>query len=431
MQTSKNLLAICILIVLSACSQGNDNSSDAANATPMAEQSGGLTVTPTSETPTGTTRSCSTQSSKFSMLGPQTSQAISNTTPVDTVAGPDLVELDAFQVVAIALMNDSKAVSISARAAPLIADRAAVVRAKVVVPSGWTPAKLELRVDVTLAGVTTAFISETLVTEASDLADPNSGLFIELPANMMQLGATYAASLWESGASLPSARFPQTGENEVGVEVTGPVKVHVVPYKVADLVPDTSQAVIDGYCDVIFAYYPTAKAEVTLAKLRNNASQTGDPNNVLGSLLVDVGQLIDSPAEMAPTDTYYYALHTVAGERESYTGSTGTSQELDYRAGFIAGVSFEGDALNESTLVHELGHLHYLLHAPCGSAPDVDVQFPHANGMANTEGYDVRTGQFLAEDEGSDVMSYCQPRWVSAYHYSKMADWIQYTVENW
>jgi len=134
---------------------------------------------------------------------------------------------------------------------------------------------------------------------------------------------------------------------------------------------------------------------------------------------------MESDAEQAPADTYYYALMTVPGDREAFNGTTGTSQELMNRAGFAAGISFADDALNESTLVHELGHLHYLKHAPCGSPDDLDPQFPFADGMAHTEGYDVRTQTFIAQDIGTDLMSYCQPRWISAYHYEKLVSWIK------
>lgn len=130
--------------------------------------------------------------------------------------------------------------------------------------------------------------------------------------------------------------------------------------------------------------------------------------------------------DQAPADVYYYGLMQPAATRDDYEGLTGSSQELDYRAGFAIGAGF-GDALSASTLVHELGHLHFLKHAPCGSPADVDPLFPHDDGMARAEGYDVRSGSFIDLDEASDLMSYCQPRWVSAYHYEKMAQWVQVT----
>ena len=76
-------------------------------------------------------------------------------------------------------------------------------------------------------------------------------------------------------------------------------------------------------------------------------------------------------------------------------------------------------------MVHELGHLHFLKHAPCGDPENLDEDFPHSDGMAHTEGYDARSGSFIDVDEATDLMSYCQPRWVSAYHYAKMATWVE------
>ncbi|MGB1275356.1 MAG: M66 family metalloprotease, partial [Nannocystaceae bacterium] len=165
------------------------------------------------------------------------------------------------------------------------------------------------------------------------------------------------------------------------------------------------------------------EVEITVGSVQPNPYPDLPADEALGDALFDVGVLMEQ-TDMAPPDVYYYGLMQPAETRDDYDGLTGTSQELDHRAGFAMGAGF-GDELSESTLVHELGHLHFLKHAPCGSPSNLDPAFPHADGMAHTEGYDVRTQSFLGADEGSDLMSYCQPRWISTYHYEKLASWVQ------
>jgi len=189
------------------------------------------------------------------------SNSPSSTTPESIVPGPELIDLDAFQVIAIPLLDNNELIPVDARPASLVADRAAVLRAKVVVPDDWTPAEIELRIDVTSGGESTTYRSTALIDKSSNLTDPNDGILVELPSNVMQPDATYVASLWTSGASLPSARHPQSGKLSLSPVVTGPVKVHIVPYKIGDLVPDTSQAALDDFRDAGFALYPTNKVD--------------------------------------------------------------------------------------------------------------------------------------------------------------------------
>lgn len=337
------------------------------------------------------------------------------------VGSPTLRDLDAFQVVAIPLLDDGIEVAVDDRPAPLVAGREVVMRAKVDVPEGWMPRDVELRIEVSQGSDTTTFsTSSQLAMSSGD--DANSGLVVELPALAVTPEARYSASLWLAGQTQPAARFPDAGEVLLAAETTGPIKLHIVPFEVDGRVPDTSAEVIDEFAETVYAYYPTTDVEITVGPVQPNPYPDLPIEEVLGTALFDVGVLMEQ--ELAPADVYYYGLMQPTETREQYNGVTGSSQELDQRAGFAIGAGF-GDALSASTLVHELGHLHYLKHAPCGSPDNVDPDFPHPDGMAHTEGYDSRTNTFLNHDAGSDLMSYCQPRWISGYHYEKLASWVQ------
>ena len=74
--------------------------------------------------------------------------------------------------------------------------------------------------------------------------------------------------------------------------------------------------------------------------------------------------------------------------------------------------------LNPSTIAHELGHNLSLQHAPCGDPSDVDQSYPYPAGSTGAWGYGFRDGDRLVGPSTPDLMSYCNPKWISDYHFA-------------
>ncbi len=68
-------------------------------------------------------------------------------------------------------------------------------------------------------------------------------------------------------------------------------------------------------------------------------------------------------------------------------------------------------------MAHELGHNMSLLHAPCGNPGGPDPAFPTRDGSIGGWGYDFRKGALVPPD-ASDLMTYCDDRWVSDFSFS-------------
>ena len=79
-------------------------------------------------------------------------------------------------------------------------------------------------------------------------------------------------------------------------------------------------------------------------------------------------------------------------------------------------VSFS--APNASVIAHELGHNMSLRHARCGGPSSFDPSFPQIDGSIGAWGYDFRGGRGLVDPLTSDLMSYCDPHWISEYGFS-------------
>ena len=74
--------------------------------------------------------------------------------------------------------------------------------------------------------------------------------------------------------------------------------------------------------------------------------------------------------------------------------------------------------IEAGTMAHELGHNMSLEHAPCGSPLYPDPDYPNDQGIIGAWGYDFRDGT-LVRPETYDMMSYCDPRWISPFNFTK------------
>lgn len=100
---------------------------------------------------------------------------------------------------------------------------------------------------------------------------------------------------------------------------------------------------------------------------------------------------------------------------------------LSYGSG-IAGIGYQGmgvafgrdDSL--STAAHELGHNFGRPHAPCGGVSGADPGYPYAGGKIGTQGWDGT--KLIAPAQSYDLMTYCDPEWVSDYNYENVQQFL-------
>ena len=73
-----------------------------------------------------------------------------------------------------------------------------------------------------------------------------------------------------------------------------------------------------------------------------------------------------------------------------------------------------------SVIAHEFGHNMSLQHTPCGKPAGVDPAYPYADASPGIWGYDFREGgRLVSPTEYKDLMSYCEPYWVSDFSFDK------------
>jgi hypothetical protein len=121
-------------------------------------------------------------------------------------------------------------------------------------------------------------------------------------------------------------------------------------------------------------------------------------------------------------DSYYYGLVDV------YCGG-GCIAGLGWIGGSKAAVGFSGigasHAYASDTHAHEVGHNHGLKHAPGCGASGLDPGFPYPTGKIGdaghpNQGFDLITPSLKLYTTYYDMMSYCDPVWISDYNYERL-----------
>jgi hypothetical protein len=136
-------------------------------------------------------------------------------------------------------------------------------------------------------------------------------------------------------------------------------------------------------------------------------------------------------ADGAPSDVYYYGLIKPTQYFSEFCGAS-CSGGIGYVAvdedgrfdpayrvamglGYMIDSSFR-------VALHEIGHNHGRMHAPCppgGLITGVDPDYPYDDALIGVWGWDSRGDRLLRSPEwATDVMGYCGNQWVSDYTYA-------------
>jgi hypothetical protein len=128
------------------------------------------------------------------------------------------------------------------------------------------------------------------------------------------------------------------------------------------------------------------------------------------------------------------AVRTADGARdEYYHGIIGNFNNipaggLGYVLGspnssFRTAISYDRMPFAQTAVAHEIGHNMGRFHAPCGNPGNIDANYPYANAIIGTLGYNITTFGTRPPQQNFDFMAYCQPEWVSDYTFGALLQW--------
>lgn len=347
----------------------------------------------------------------------------------DTLASNvTLKQIAVYQTVKIPVMTDMKEVAASARTADVVAGKDALVRVFVTVGGGWTSRSLSARLTLTVDGTSKIFSSkQTIAASSAEGTLPNS-FPIQVPASDLSGAARYSVQVVEcatASGSAGQARFPATGDTDLGVRTTGGLKIKIIPIKVGSLTPDTSSTALDVYSKTMRAMYPINAIDISVG---DSITATSPVDWVKMVDQIRAKRQTDAPA----SDVYYFGLVKPAATMQAYCGSACTTgigyvvaaaKTAAQRA--AVGVGF-ADRYSAETMAHEVGHNHGRNHSPCvsggGSIDGVDPQYPYSKAALGSWGYDPRTQTLIDPSRSTDIMGYCSNKWMSDYTYKGITD---------
>lgn len=119
-------------------------------------------------------------------------------------------------------------------------------------------------------------------------------------------------------------------------------------------------------------------------------------------------------------------LRQMDGSSRNYYGLV----RVSYGSG-VAGIGYIGQETavgrddSIETAQHELGHNMGRNHAPCGGAAGADPSYPYAGAKIGSWGYDAVSKQLKNPATFVDLMSYCQPEWVSDFNYKRVQTYLE------
>ena len=346
------------------------------------------------------------------------------TTPLLPARALRLSAVTINQSVSIPIVDDAAAVS--SRGAPVVAERAGVLRVFVDPQPAWQPREIIAR--LTVNGQ--ARDERRQITGSSSQGSLDSTINFALDPGELAEDSDYSVQLLEldpCGAYAGDAeetRFPSSNDASLGVDANpGAFRIVLVPvrYQVdgSTVEPTVDGSTIERFEDRMRALYPVTDLEISIRQTPLDFDRTLGPDgegwvDLLSeclSLRVDDG---------ASPNTYYYcAIRPTIDASEFCSqgciaglGPVPSASDLINRAAI--GLLYENGV---GTFVHEIGHTLGLFHAPCGGVSGADPDFPYSDGRIGAPGFDV-SAQEILDTEHRDIMSYCGPAWISDYHYA-------------
>lgn len=251
-----------------------------------------------------------------------------------------------------------------------------------------------------VSDVPDAFDEETLTATAN----------VRVPGSVITPGVEVVIEI-DPDKTLDSAlgltgRIPENGRIAPDVRELPTLDLTLVPYLWVDGPDHSVLSAIDGITPDSDLMRPTRDL------LPVNDFQL----SVHSPVWTSVDPISDNVGTMGPE---LEAIYAIEGETGYYMGifrAQGPSGLLGIAAGIPSYLSFS--ILDPFVIAHELGHNLNLFHAPCGGAGGPDPFFPYDDGSIGVSGYDAES-ESLVSPRTWDLMSYCEPMWISDYSFSR------------
>ncbi len=210
-----------------------------------------------------------------------------------------------------------------------------------------------------------------------------------------------------------TVRIPASGTKRIEVRPAPVFDIRLVPINYSGRTPNVA-ANKDAYLKQTRAMMPLNRVNISVRA--NPYSFNGDLNtgNGWGNLLSQMNNL--RITEGAPSRRYY---HGIVDPRYR-SGIAG----IGYLPGKAA-VSWSHLPSGSGVVAHELGHNWGRRHIACGGPAGTDPNYPYNPNTIGIWGYDLSSNTLKSPANYKDLMTYCDPAWISDYTFEEVLKYRQ------
>jgi hypothetical protein len=305
---------------------------------------------------------------------------------------------------------------------PLVENRDAYLRVFAVADQANTAAPVvQLRIFQTGVLVDTRVITTTRATTptAADESALNNSWNYLVPGSLIQPGLSIEATV-------DPANLVTESNDSDNVFVLAPSDIRPVPTLNVTMVPilqtgtgqqgNVTDANKSSFLDIAQSMHPIDGVNIQVRATPLTTSTTLESD---GTGWLEVLDQVD--AASVADGRYYYGVAKV-----SYgSGVAGIAYVSEPSLASHAAMGWDAMPSAAVVVAHELAHNWGRKHAPCGGPTDLDVNYPDPTGLTDSYGLDLSTTQpTLKPATFSDIMGYCNSKWVSEYTYRGVFDYL-------
>jgi hypothetical protein len=345
-------------------------------------------------------------------------------------------QLAIYQAVKIPLMDGGQ--EVTARNAPVVVGKQALVRVYAEPLAGFAPRALIAQLTLSSSSeVVQSIAVRADVDAASSEPALGSTLDLELPAAYVTADLRYSVALYEADAKAastgtvdPGVRWPADKDALaiLGAREAGAVHVLFVPYRyLADgsgRLPQVDDNELANYRSHVHALYPASDIVIDVH----------DPVDYKGTITPETGwsDWLDFHCALRASEhpdpkLIYFGSIAPADSWQDYGGGIVGISNVPGPAGNYGrcsvGIGFPDAA---ETVAHELGHSLGLPHAPCGVSGG---PYPYPDAQIGSWGYGLVSQTLKDPQQYYDMMSYCEPAFISDFNYERLFERIRYLNE--